>query len=65
MVVGLFSAASSMGQLIFLPSLVALSVSSGWRAAIAVLAIAVIAVTIPTLFLLRDRPADVGRSAVR
>ena len=60
MVVGLFAAASSAGQLIFLPSLVAISVSSGWRAAIAVLAVAVIAVAIPTLFLLRDRPADMG-----
>ncbi len=60
MVVGLFAAASSAGQLIFLPSLVALSVSSGWRAAIAALAIAVIAVTIPTLFFLRDRPSDLG-----
>ncbi len=60
MVVGLFSAASSMGQLIFLPSLVGLTVASGWRLAIGAMAVAVLVVAVPTLILLRDRPSDVG-----
>jgi MFS family permease len=60
MVVGLFSAASSMGQLIFLPSLVGLTVAAGWRVAIGALAIAVLIAAVPTLILLRDRPADLG-----
>lgn len=60
MVVGLFSAASSMGQLIFLPSLVGLIVASGWRAAVAAMTVAVLLATIPAFVFLRDRPADVG-----
>ncbi len=60
MVVGLFSAASSMGQLIFLPSLVALIETSGWRSAVAAMTVAVLLAAIPALIFLRDRPADVG-----
>ena len=60
MVVGLFSAASSMGQLIFLPSLVGLISAAGWRLAIGAMAVAVLIAAVPTLILLRDRPADVG-----
>ena len=60
LVIGLFSAASSMGQLIFLPSLVTLIVASGWRAAVAGMAVAVLLAAIPAFLFLRDRPADVG-----
>jgi sugar phosphate permease len=60
LVVGLFAAASSMGQLIFLPSLVAVISTSGWRTAIAAMAIAVLVAALPALVFLRDRPADVG-----
>jgi MFS family permease len=60
MVVGLFSAASSAGQLIFLPSLVALIGASGWRTAVAGMAAAVLVATVPALLFLRDRPADIG-----
>jgi len=60
LVVGLFAAASSMGQLIFLPSLVAIISTSGWRTAIAAMAVAVLVAAVPALVFLRDRPADVG-----
>ncbi len=60
LVIGLFAAASSMGQLIFLPSLVAVISTSGWRSAIAAMAVAVLVAAVPALILLRDRPADVG-----
>ncbi len=60
MVVGLFSAASSAGQLIFLPSLVALIGTSGWRTAVAGMAAVVLLAAVPTLLFLRDRPADLG-----
>jgi len=60
LVVGLFAAASSMGQLIFLPSLVAIISTSGWRTAIAAMAVAVLVAAVPALIFLRDRPADVA-----
>ena len=60
LVIGLFAAASSMGQLIFLPSLVAVISTSGWRSAIAAMAVAVLVAAVPAFILLRDRPADVG-----
>ena len=60
LVIGLFSAASSMGQLIFLPSLVTLIVAAGWRTAVAGMAAAVLVAAIPAFLFLRDRPADVG-----
>lgn len=60
MAVGVFAAAMSMGQLIFLPSLVALTLTATWRTAVMVLAIAVVVAAIPALIVLRDRPSDVG-----
>ena len=60
MVIGAFSAASSMGQLIFLPTLVGLIVASGWRTAIAAMTAAVLLAMIPAFLFLRDKPADVG-----
>ncbi len=60
LVVGLFSAAASMGQLIFLPSIVAMTVAFGWRTAIAVVAVIVAALVIPVALLVRNRPEDRG-----
>ncbi len=59
-VLGLFAAASSAGQLIFLPTLVAVTLVGGWRAAIVLLAGAVILVAVPVILFLRNRPADMG-----
>jgi MFS family permease len=64
MVIGLFGAASSAGQLAFLPAMMALTVSSGWRTAIGLVALASLAVLVPVLILMRDRPESVGLRAL-
>jgi MFS family permease len=60
-VLGAFAAASSAGQLIFIPTLQALVLGDGWRAAIAVLAVTLAILIVPVLLLMRDRPDQVGR----
>jgi sugar phosphate permease len=60
-IVGLFGAAVSAGQLIFIPLMAAILVSQGWRAALGLIAILTAAILIPVIFLMRDRPADVGQ----
>jgi MFS family permease len=62
-ILGAFAAASSAGQLIFIPTLQVIISSGGWRTAIAVLAAAVGLMLLPVLLLMRDRPADVGQTA--
>jgi MFS family permease len=64
LVVGLFSAASSAGQLIFLPSLATLTSESGWRSAVGAMCIALAALLLPIALFMRDRPADVGLTPV-
>jgi sugar phosphate permease len=64
MVVGLFGAASAAGQLLFVPSLIALVSSSGWRAVIVALAVTVGVTIIPVLLLMRNRPEDLGTKAL-
>lgn len=60
MVVGLFAAAASMGQLVFLPAIMGLTLAAGWRAALLMLLAATLAVLVPVLLLMRNRPEDVG-----
>jgi sugar phosphate permease len=60
LVIGLFSAAASMGQLLFLPTIVAVVVAVGWQAAVTGMAVVVGIVVMPALLLIRDRPGDVG-----
>ncbi len=60
LVVGLFGAATSAGQLIFIPSMMALTVADGWRAGIALVALATAAVFVPVVLFVRDRPRDAG-----
>jgi sugar phosphate permease len=60
LVLGIFGAATSAGQLIFLPTIVALTGVIGWRGSSFVLA-GLAALMLPIVILLmRDRPADVG-----
>lgn len=63
-ILGIFGAAAAAGQLIFVPSLIALATSSGWRAVITALAIAVAAVLVPVLLLMRNRPQDMNLEPV-
>jgi MFS family permease len=60
LVIGLFGAATSVGQLIFVPTMMQLTVTDGWRSGISLLIFGAVAITIPVLFFMRDRPSDVG-----
>ena len=63
LVVGLMTASSATGQLVFLPLLAALTEAYGWRTALT-LAVAVIAAAmLLVLLLMRDHPADLGLPA--
>jgi MFS family permease len=57
---GVLAAASSTGQLVFLPVLSVLAVRDGWRVASLTVAAVALAVVPLVLWLLRDRPADLG-----
>ena len=60
---GILTASTATGQLIFLPILASVIQRSGWRFGILIVASAA-ALMIPVVFaLLRERPADVGLSA--
>ena len=63
LVIGIFGAATSAGQLLFLPAIVALSEAIGWRGATLVLAGAAGLLLLPVLLLMRDSPADAGVTA--
>ncbi len=60
LVVGIFSAASSTGQLVFLPVIARLAAGPGWRWAALLVAAFALALVPLVWLLLRDRPADVG-----
>jgi MFS family permease len=59
-VVGCFSAASSTGQLIFLPVIAMLAMGPGWRWAAGLVAAFAMLLVPLVLLVMRDRPADVG-----
>ena len=63
-VIGAFGAATSAGQLIFVPAMAQLTVSEGWRWAIGLILIACAAILVPMFFLMRDRPEQVGTKPV-
>ena len=62
LVLGIFGAAASAGQLVSVPALMWLVVVVGWREGTVVLAAAVLVVLIPFLLLMRDDPARLGLS---
>ena len=62
-ITGLLVAASAAGQLLFLRSLVQITVESGWRYGIEIVAVATAALIAPVLLLMRDKPQDVGAVA--
>jgi MFS family permease len=59
-VIGLFGAATSAGQLIFVPTMMALTQTDGWRSGMILLLGSAIVVAVPVLLFMRDRPEDVG-----
>ncbi len=59
-VLGVFGAAGSAGQLLFLPLLMQLVLTLGWRTTILILAGVMVALLVPVFLLLRDDPMDVG-----
>jgi MFS family permease len=63
LVVGIFSAASSTGQLVFLPAIAQLADGPGWRWAAGLVTVFALALVPLVLWLLRDHPADVGTTA--
>ena len=60
LVIGIFGAATSAGQLIFVPLLIWVVNVSGWRGAVILLSIATAALLTPVLLLMRDAPSDLG-----
>ena len=60
LVSGILTAASATGQLIFLPTIAHVVQTDGWRAAALTVSVSALAVVPVVVFLLRERPADVG-----
>jgi sugar phosphate permease len=60
LVLGMLTASSATGQLVFLPLLATLATHFGWRSVSLTVAGCTLALIIPVALLLRDRPADLG-----
>ena len=60
LVMGVLTASTATGQLIFLPVFTALVQTVGWRAVSVVLACIAAALIGPVMLLMRDRPSDLG-----
>jgi len=60
LVVGLFGASNSAGQLVFFPLLTGLAVAAGWRAGAVILGVLALALLVPAIIWLKNDPADVG-----
>ena len=60
LVVGVLTASTATGQLIFLPLLAYLSETIGWRAVSVTIAGVAACLIVPVLLFMRDRPSDLG-----
>jgi predicted MFS family arabinose efflux permease len=60
LVVGLLTASSATGQLVFLPLLASIAVHAGWRPALLMVCALLAAGAVAVWLLMVDRPADVG-----
>ncbi len=60
LVVGIFGASNSAGQLLFFPVLTGLSIAAGWRVGAIVLGVIALILVIPVLVWLRNDPAELG-----
>ncbi|NBS31112.1 MAG: MFS transporter, partial [Actinobacteria bacterium] len=59
-VTGIFGASTSAGLLVFFPFFTALAANSGWRRSLEIGAVLLLVTALPTAWLMRDAPADVG-----
>jgi predicted MFS family arabinose efflux permease len=64
LVMGLFGAAGSAGQLMFFPLLGFMADSVGWRASAVLIGVAALALLVPAWLLMRDAPGSVGLRAL-
>ena len=60
LVIGMLTASTATGQLVFLPLLAELTATVGWRAALCLVVGMLLLAMILVMLLMRDRPADVG-----
>ena len=60
LITGLFGAATSAGQLLFIPALTRLTNQVGWRTSVLIMAVAALVLLVPVLILMRDDPAQIG-----
>lgn len=60
LVIGLLTASSATGQLVFLPALASLTEALGWRSALTFVLGMLILTAVIVLTLMRDRPSDIG-----
>jgi sugar phosphate permease len=60
LVIGIFGASLSAGQLVFVPLLMAVVLSAGWRWSSVALGLIALAMFLPVLIFLRDDPTDIG-----
>jgi len=60
LVVGILTASSATGQLIFLPLLASVTDHMGWRAGLGMMCVMLGVAAFAVLLVMRDRPADVG-----
>jgi MFS family permease len=60
LIVGLLTASSATGQLVFLPLLASVAAHSGWRNALLIVCVLLAATAIVAALLMRDRPSNLG-----
>jgi MFS family permease len=63
LVMGLLSASTATGSLIFLPGMAALAQSGGWKPVVTTVSLAAAALVPLVFFLLPERPSDIGQPA--
>ncbi len=64
-IIGALGAATSAGQLIFLPAMAQLTVTEGWRWAISIVLVACAVMLVPVAILMRDSSGANRRRAIR
>ena len=60
LVLGLFGAATSAGQMVFYRALIPLVEQLGWRGSVVIVGVIALVIITPVLLLMRDDPAEIG-----